>query len=325
MRNDPLVSIVIPSYNRRHFVADAIESCLAQSYGNCEIIVVDDGSSDGTGDFLQARYKGRIRYYFQENQGPGMARNRGIDAAEGEFVHFLDADDQLHERKIEICLEAFRQRPDVSVVYTHYQQVASDGATPVETSAFEQYTEDIYCELLRQTGCRILTSSSICRRAALRAIGGFADDVKFRSAEDWDLFLRLALRFRFHGINQALVYRRVHDAMISGDKLFGAYGRLKTIQNARQYGWKGCMTDAEFNQLEAARHHVYALYLWQSGDRAEARHHFLSAARIFPPLARQRRLYAFYARFLPPLSLDLTLALAQGLRRLAGRSATGDR
>ena len=99
----------------------------------------------------------------------------------------------------------FRRHPEVSVIYTHYQQVASDGSTPVDRRvAFEGYTDDVYCELLRQTGCRILTSSSMFRSAALRAVGGFADDVKFRSAEDWDLFLRLALRFRFHGIDEPL-------------------------------------------------------------------------------------------------------------------------
>ena len=324
MNNSPLVSIVIPTYNRRQYVADAIESCLAQTYRNCEIIVVDDGSSDGTEAFLQERYGAGIRYIFQENQGPGIARNRGIKAAGGDFIHFLDADDQLHERKIEIGLQAFRNQPDVSVIYTHYQQVASDGVTAVSTGPFEDYSDDVYCELLRQTGCRILTSSSMFRSAALRAIGGFADDVRFRSAEDWDLFLRLAQRFRFHGINEPLVYRRVHGGMISDDKLAGAYGRLKTIQNARQYGWEGCMKAAAFDELEAARHHVYALYLWQAGERDDARHHFLRAASIFPPLARQRRLYAFYARFLPPASLDWTLALVHRMRRLAGKGAPAD-
>ena len=321
MQSDPLVSIIIPTFNRRLFIADAIESCLAQTYDNCEIIVIDDGSGDGTGDYLQARYGQSIRFIYQANQGPGIARNRGIEAAVGDFVHFLDADDQLHERKIEICLAAFRRRPEVSVIYTHYQQVASDGRTPVETGPFEQYTDDVFCELLRQTGCRILTSSSMCRTAALRAVGGFADDADFRSAEDWDLFLRLALRYRFQGINQKLVYRRVHGGMISDDKLYGAYGRLKTIQNARQYGWEGCMTAAEFDQLEAARHHVYALYLWGAGRRSQARRHFMRAAQLFPPLARQRRLYAFYTRFLPPQALDLTLALVHRLRRLTGSGA----
>ena len=324
MHNDPLVSIIIPTFNRRKFVADAIDSCLAQTYSNCEIIVVDDGSADDTDRFLQARYGSRIRFIYQRNQGPGIARNRGIDAANGDFIHFLDADDQLHERKIEICLEAFRLRPDVSVIYTHYQQVASDGRTPVETGPFETYTDDVYCELLRQTGCRILTSSSMCRSDAVRAVGGFADDVKFRSAEDWDLFLRLALKHRFHGINEKLVNRRVHEGMISDDKLYGAYGRLQTIQNARQHGCERCMTPTEFDQLEAARHHVYALYLWRAGKRGEARHHFLRAARIFPPLARQRRLYAFYTRLFPPTSLDWTLTLVHQLRRLVGKGAPAD-
>lgn len=324
MQSNPLVSIVIPTYNRRLFVADAIESCLAQTYGNCEIIVVDDGSSDGSGGYLQARFGDGIRYIYQKNQGPGIARNRGIDAARGEFIHFLDADDQLHERKIEIGLEAFRLHPEVSVVHTHYQQVASDGSTPVETGPFEGYSDDVYCELLRQTGCRILPSSSMFRSAALRAVGGFADDVKFRSAEDWDLFLRLARRFRFHGIDSPLVYRRMHSGMISDDKLAGAYGRLKTIQNARQQGWEGCMSRAEFDQLEAARHHVYAIYLWQAGEKDGARRHFLRAAQIFPPLARQRRLYAFYTRILPPASLDWTLALLRVMRRLLGKSASAD-
>lgn len=322
---EPLVSIIIPTFNRKAYVADAIDSCLAQTHRNCEIIVVDDGSSDGTGHFLKERYGERIRYIHQENQGPGIARNRGIAAANGQYIHFLDADDQLHAEKIAIGLEAFRQHPDLSVVYTHYQQVASDGVTPVETGPFEGYTDDIYCELLRQTGCRILTSSSMLRSAALRAVGGFANDEEFRSAEDWDLFLRLALRYRFHGISEKLVYRRVHDSMISDDKLAGAYGRLKTVQNARNYGWETCMTDAEFSRLEAARHHVYAVYLWEAGRRAGARQHFLNAANVYPPLARQRRLYAFYARFLPPTSLDLTLRIAHRLRRFAGIVANSDR
>lgn len=324
MQSDPLVSIIIPTFNRKSYVTEAIDSCLAQTHGNCEIIVVDDGSADGTGGLLADRYGDRLRYIYQDNQGPGLARNRGLNAANGEFIQFLDADDQLHEKKIEICLAAFRERPDLSVIYTHYQQVASDGQTPVETGPFEQYSSDAYCELLRQTGCRILTSSSICRAGALRAVGGFPDDPAFRSAEDWDLFLRLALRYQFHGIDQRLVYRRVHDDMISDDKLRGAYGRLRTMQNARRYGWQGCMTTDEFNHKLAARHHVYALYLWLAGDRRGARHHFAQAAGIYPPEAKQRRLYAFYARFLPPQSLAITQTAAQFARRLTGRRRRAD-
>ena len=206
--------------------------------------------------------------------------------------------------------------------YTHFQFVAADGKTPVETPPFEQYTEDVFCELLRQTGCRILTSSSMIRVGALRAIGGFADDADFRSAEDWDLFLRLARRYRFHGIDQRLVYRRMHDSMISDDRLAGAWGRLKTMQNARRYGWEQCMEADEFDRKEAARHHVYALYLWQAGQAQKAREHFLRAAALYRPEALQRRLYALYTWLLPPASVDWTIALAHRLRRLLPGSAS---
>ncbi len=315
--NDSLVSIIIPTYNRRHYIADAIESCLGQSHQNCEIIVVDDGSSDGTESFLRERYGDRIRYFYQDNRGPGIARNRGIAAANGEFIHFLDADDQLHQSKIEIGLDTFRQHPEVSVWYTHFQFVASDGCTPVKTPPFEHFSDDIFCELLRTTGCHILISSSMYRAEALRAVGGFANDPQFRSAEDWDLMLRLAAKFRFQGLDQRLVYRRMHNNMMSDDKLYGALGRLKTVENARHYGWERCMSPAEFDHKLAARHHVYALYLWQAGNRREARRHFLRAANLYQPEARQRRFYAFLTWFSPAQSMGWAIALAQWLRKLA--------
>ncbi len=318
---DPLVSIVIPTFNRRRFIVDAIDSGLSQSHANCQIIVVDDGSRDGTADFLRDTYGERIVLIEQANLGPGIARNCGIAAADGEFIHFLDADDQLHRRKVEIGLEVFRRRPEIAVVFTHFQFVASDGETPLETPPFEQYTDDVFCELLRQTGCRILTSSSMIRAEALRAVGGFADDVDFRSAEDWDLFLRLARRYRFHGIDQRLVYRRMHDSMISDDRLYGALGRLKTVLNARHYGWEQCMEAAEFERKLASRHHVYALYLWQAGDAKAARGHFLRAAALYRKEAKQRRLYALYTWLLPPASVDWTISLAHRLRRLLARPA----
>lgn len=316
MCSKPLVSIIIPTYNRKHFVSDAIDSCLAQTVDNLEIIVVDDGSTDGAAGHLRENYGDTIRLIAQSNQGPGIARNRGIEAARGEFIHFLDADDQLRNDKIELGLDVFKRQPEVSVLYTHYQFVACDGATPIDTPAFEQFSDDVFCELLRQTGCRILISSSMFRTAALREIGGFADDVEFRSAEDWDLFIRLAAKFKFHAINQRLVYRRMHPDMMSDDRLYGALGRLKTVQNARKYGWERCMTAEEFDQKEASRHHVYALYLWAEGDRLAARKHFLCAAALYQPESRQRRLYALYTLLLPPASVNWTIGLARLLRKL---------
>ena len=224
MSNQPLVSIIIPTFNRRQFVSDAIDSGLAQTHAHCEIIVVDDGSDDDTIPYLRRKYGERIRLFSQKNQGPGIARNRGIAEARGEFIHFLDADDQLLPENVAACLAIFRQRPNISVVYSHYQFVAPDGVTPQETPPFEQFSEDPFCELLAMTGCHILISSSMYRAEALRSVGGFEADTRFRSARDWDLFLRLARQHKFYGIDKRLVLRRMHGDMLSDDKLRGAWG-----------------------------------------------------------------------------------------------------
>ncbi len=322
MRNDPLVSIVIPTFNRKHFVVDAVESCLAQSYRNCEIIVIDDGSADGTDHCLWSKFGDRIRYLFQENQGPAIARNRGIWTAEGEFIHFLDADDQLLAGKVERCVSYYQRHPEVDVVHTYYQFVASDGKTPIETTPFPQFTDDVFCDLLRLTGNHILISSTMARTAALRNIGGFEDDPEFRSAEDWDLFLRLAAKYTIRGINERLVLRRMHDDMLSDDRLYGALGRLKTVQNARKYGWERCMGAAEYDQKEAARHQMVAVNWWRLGRRVKARHHFHQAADLYQPEARQRRLYALYSWLLPHQSIRWTIAIVHALRRLMGLGST---
>lgn len=318
MQSEPLVSIIIPTFNRKHFLGDAIESCLSQTYDNCEVIVINDGSTDGTGTFLRDDYGDRIRAIHQDNGGPAVARNSGIAVARGEFIHFLDADDQLAPNKIEVCLAVFRERPEIAVVHTYYQFVDADGRTAIETTPFPLFTDDVFCEMLRLTGNHILLSSTMARMAALRDVGGFADDPEFRSAEDWDLFLRLALKYRFHGINQQLVYRRMHDDMMSDDRLYGALGRLKTVENARNYGWERCMSASEFDRKLAARHHVLAINLWQQGKRSAARHHFSQAADIYRPEALQRRLFAMFTLCLPVQSMDGTLALVHAARRLIG-------
>ncbi|MCY4146746.1 MAG: glycosyltransferase [Chloroflexi bacterium] len=315
MSREPLVSIIIPTFNRRHFVSDAINSGLAQTHAHCEIIVVDDGSGDDTVAFLRQQYGEQIRLFSQANQGPGIARNRGIAEARGEFIHFLDADDQLLPHNVATCLKVFRRRPEISVVYSHYQFVGLDGRSPQDTPPFEQFSENPFCELLAKTGCHILISSSMFRAAALRSVGGFAADTRFRSAEDWDLFLRLARQHKFYGSDQRLVLRRMHADMLSDDKLLGAWGRLKTVQNARNYGWEACMSADEFDRKEASRHHMLALYLWQQGERRRARHHFEQAMAICPPEARPRRLFWLFTWLLPAASMIWTSRIARAMPR----------
>ena len=314
MPEQPLVSIIIPTYNRKAYIVDAIDSCLAQTYPNCEIIVVDDGSTDDTEVFLRNRYGGQIRYIHQKNQGPGIARNTGIAAARGDFIHFCDTDDQLLPEKVQKSVDYLQTHPQIAVVHTYYQFVASDGKTPVETRPFPSFGDNLFCELLKLTGNHILISSTIIRKSALDDVGGFPDDPGHRSAEDWDLFLRLSFKYQFHGIPERLVLRRTHGAMMSDNDYYGALGRLKTIQRARNYQWQSCMLGTDFDRIEAARHHMLALALWKQGKRQAARESFMQAVNIYPPFALQRRLYAMYTYILPPASVDWTMQFVQSAK-----------
>lgn len=316
MQTQPLVSIIIPTYNRKQYVAEAIDSCLAQTYSACEIIIVDDGSTDDTEVFLRNRYGGQIRYSYQDNQGPAIARNTGIASAKGTLIQFCDADDQLTKDKVYKSVDYLQAHSDVGVVHTYYQFVASDGKTLIETPPFPKFTDDLFCNLLKLTGNHILISSTMVRKSALDDVGAFPHDPEHRSAEDWDLFLRLSSKYKFHGINEKLVLRRTHPNMISADNYYGALGRLKTIQNARQYPWQDCLTEADFNRIEAARHHMLARALWQRGERQQARQLFLQAVDIYPPFALQRRLYALYTYALPPTSVDWTTGFVQKVKEL---------
>jgi glycosyltransferase involved in cell wall biosynthesis len=107
----PLVSVVIPTYNQPAFLHEALNSVFAQTFSDYEIIVVNDGSTDDTGAQLE-RYGGRIRLITQENQGIGRARNRGMDAASGRYIAFLDHDDLWHPAKLEIQVDYMRKHPE---------------------------------------------------------------------------------------------------------------------------------------------------------------------------------------------------------------------
>src|SRR5919112_291203 len=122
----PLVSVVIPCYNQAHFLGEAIESVLAQSYPNFEIIVVDDGSTDDTSE-VAGRYP-KVRLVRQENQGLSGARNAGLARSEGEYVVFLDADDRLLPEALETGLEYLDAHSECAFASGRYRFIGGDGS-----------------------------------------------------------------------------------------------------------------------------------------------------------------------------------------------------
>ncbi len=318
----PLVSIVMPAYNSASFIGEALDSCLAQTYSPCEMIVVDDGSTDGTRDLLTARYGDRIRYFFQPNAGAAAARNQGIRAARGEFVQFCDADDRLLPAKIERCVAAVHHQPDVGVVYTRYRHVLADGRTPAPFEDPPLLSGDVFCDLLLSNANAILTSACLVRRDALLAVGLFDEQPGLRCSEDWDLFLRLAAQYQYASLDEVLVLYRRHPGELTASPYWSALGRLITVQKARHYpGRARCLDDAAYDQLEAGRHHMLGIACWEIGRRADARRAFRQANQLDPAHTAARRLYIVLSYVFPARVTDLVNRLRVRVKKLVGRAS----
>jgi glycosyltransferase involved in cell wall biosynthesis len=120
----PLVSIIVPVYNGEKYLSEAIDSILSQTYHPTEIIIVDDGSTDGSAEIAQ-RFSSPVKYCYQTNAGTGAARNRGIELAQGSFFAFLDADDIWLQDKLKIQMAAFYDNPETEIVFGYVKQFYS--------------------------------------------------------------------------------------------------------------------------------------------------------------------------------------------------------
>src|SRR5215813_12555730 len=147
------VSAVIPVYNNRPYVAAAVRSVLSQTRPPDEVIVVDDGSTDGTAEAL-VPYRASIRYVYQENRGEPAARNRGVREAQGEYVAFLDGDDLWHSNKLELQMEYLRKQPSCALVYTDMSTFDENGV--IDASVKERFrmtlpSGRIFCSLFMKS------------------------------------------------------------------------------------------------------------------------------------------------------------------------------
>ncbi|MBK8048541.1 MAG: glycosyltransferase [Anaerolineales bacterium] len=200
-----LVSVIIPVYNGERFVDEAIDSVLAQEYCPVEVIVIDDGSSDGTGRVC-ARYGAQIRYYVQTNQGAAAARNAGVARARGDYIGFLDADDRWAPKKLTMQMRAFAADPALDVVFCHIRQVTLDGAeTVVVESADGAHNYRYQVEVVPG----IHVDALLLRRAAWMQVGKFDPDKRIGDLIEW-YGRALDLGLHMQMLPDVLVARRIH-------------------------------------------------------------------------------------------------------------------
>lgn len=173
----PFVSVVIPAYNCEKFIAEAVGSVRQQDYKPLEIIIVDDGSADGTASEIM-KLGEDIRYLYQSNRGPAAARNRGIEMANGEVIAFLDADDYWPVNKLEMQIDCLNKEPGFDIVLGRIQCVG----------ALTEADRKILFEGPDNTMMNVCLGSGVFRRSVFNKVGLF--DESLRHYEDHDWFLR---------------------------------------------------------------------------------------------------------------------------------------
>ena len=201
----PRVSVVIPTWNRRATLQEAIESVLAQTYTDYEIVVVDDGSTDGTGEWVQGRYReGPIVYLHQENRGVAAARNAGIRAARGELVAFQDSDDLWLPRKLERQIPLFDRNASVGLVFCESEKVDRQGRVLESRKPSGAYRGRIVPALIRHN--MMPTPTVVVRKRTALETGPMYEDLSF--GEDWNYWLRIAARCDVDFVPEVLVHFR---------------------------------------------------------------------------------------------------------------------
>ena len=225
---DPLVSVIVPTWNRVQYLREALLSVAAQGYGCIEMIVVDDGSTDGTREAVEdviretapARGQDWIDYVFQEHAGVATARNNGLARATGVFIAFCDSDDHWVEDKLEKQVAYLEQHPEARLVfceYGNYTDIPEDELTESED------------RLLHEHATQFHLASALVRKELFDELGPYAEEIRFGEDTEWLIRASFAGVDLKHHIPETLYIRRVHSGNLSLEGTSTANGMLATM------------------------------------------------------------------------------------------------
>ena len=276
----PPVTVMLPTYNRAHFLPTAVESVLGQTRGDFELVVVDDGSTDETPAVMEAFRDERIRLIRQENRGISGALNRALAHARGEIIARIDSDDRWLPNLLEKEMGILEKRPEVGLVYSRAQAMDETGRPLAQVLGVpERYPGETLKSLLY--GDFVCTITTLVRKRCLDEAGPF--DESLSGNEDWDMWIRLAPVCKFHFLDEVLAHFRMHSHRTTGkgSPLFDrvARGRFRTLDKA--FGRKDL--GAELLQVKGLAYrnaHMDVGLRWLSaGEISRMGHHFRCAFR----------------------------------------------
>lgn len=209
----PLVTVIVPVFNGAKTIEETIASVLNQSFSDFELLIMNDGSTDNTLDVIAGFGDSRIKVFSHPNSGSNPTRNRGIDAASGKYVSFIDADDLWTPDKLEAQLNALKETPQAAVVYSWTDCIDEQGKY-LRPGAHAIVAGNIHANLLL-TDCIGSGSNVLVCKQALIEVGKF--DESLPNAQDWDMWLRLSARYHFACVPKTQVLYRVSATSLSSN------------------------------------------------------------------------------------------------------------
>ena len=228
--SNPRISVIIPAYNSAKWINEAINSVLAQSFTDLEIIVVDDGSSDDTEQVLTHWIAARqIRYIKQANMGVSAARNCGVREACGDYIAFLDADDLFAPDKLGKQLALFEKQPNLGFVHAHFSKFDEAG-NDLGLRDMSRFSGWVYPQILLEWSAIMALPTLMLPKRVFEEVGGFDESVRW--GEDIDLYIRIVRRYPIDLVPEVLCKVRVHADSVSASKLGSAASFQRVLQKA---------------------------------------------------------------------------------------------
>jgi len=271
-----LVSVIIPNYNYAHYLREAIDGVLGQTYENIEIIVVDDGSKDDSRAVLES-YSEKITMIFQQNQGVSAARNNGAAAASGEYIAFLDADDAWLPTKVEKQITKFSENTNFGLVHVGVDEVDPDGNSLVHRLEGAEGNVSATLLMLGREGVLGGGSGAMLRRGVFDEIGGV--DERLSTSADWDMFYRVSERYEVGFVPELLVKYRVHGSNMHTNVAVFEHDMLLAFEKA---------FSSPTPEIAAVKQKAYGnLYQILAGSYYHAGQYGGFAANSFKSLARE--------------------------------------
>ncbi len=279
-KNETKVSVIIPTYNSKKFLSAAIDSVLTQSYGNYEIIVVDDGSTDDTQQLMNEYVKkNNVKYIRQSNRGVSAARNCGAANSDGKYLCFLDSDDFFLKDNLRHKAKILDTNADVCLVHADVQMISEDGSVLNEFNRGLS-GNDLYKQLLLWNRCVVPAPSSVMiRRDVFNETGGW--DESLSTGADQDLFIRVSAIGKIERIPLVLSYYRNVAGSMSKKALLFERDHLKVYLKAKK---AGLFESTQFERNAYAQlYFLIAAYWWHYNKSFVKTFTYLSLAILKNP------------------------------------------